>query len=192
MQIHLANPRGFCAGVDRAIEIVERALTIFGAPVYVRHEVVHNRYVVEDLRNKGAVFVDGFFPESRLPLTRQFVRHYEESYGEKPGYTEAQAYDTIRLLSEALHQPAIASRPQLRDALLGIKTWSGVAGTASVSEEGEVNKQPFLITIKRRRMAELDLDFEDMRQRKSFWDFFTGDKGSLSTGKSSPIPKSRR
>ncbi len=58
MQILLANPRGFCAGVDRAIEIVERALILFGAPVYVRHEVVHNKYVVRSLRNKGAVFVE--------------------------------------------------------------------------------------------------------------------------------------
>ena len=58
MQIILANPRGFCAGVDRAIEIVERALELFGAPIYVRHEVVHNRFVVADLRDKGAIFVD--------------------------------------------------------------------------------------------------------------------------------------
>ena len=58
MQILLANPRGFCAGVDRAIEIVERALELFGAPVYVRHEVVHNRYVVERLRGLGAIFVE--------------------------------------------------------------------------------------------------------------------------------------
>ena len=58
MQVYLANPRGFCAGVDRAIEIVERALEMFGAPIYVRHEVVHNRFVVEDLRAKGAIFVD--------------------------------------------------------------------------------------------------------------------------------------
>jgi 4-hydroxy-3-methylbut-2-enyl diphosphate reductase len=58
MQIILANPRGFCAGVDRAIGIVERALELFGAPVYVRHEVVHNKYVVDGLREKGAVFVD--------------------------------------------------------------------------------------------------------------------------------------
>jgi 4-hydroxy-3-methylbut-2-enyl diphosphate reductase len=58
MQVILANPRGFCAGVDRAIEIVERALELFGAPIYVRHEVVHNRFVVEGLRNKGAIFVD--------------------------------------------------------------------------------------------------------------------------------------
>ncbi len=58
MDIVLANPRGFCAGVDRAIEIVERAIELFGAPIYVRHEVVHNRYVVDRLRNLGAVFVD--------------------------------------------------------------------------------------------------------------------------------------
>jgi 4-hydroxy-3-methylbut-2-enyl diphosphate reductase len=58
MQVYLANPRGFCAGVDRAIEMVERALELFGAPVYVRHEVVHNRFVVEGLRAKGAIFVD--------------------------------------------------------------------------------------------------------------------------------------
>lgn len=58
MEILLANPRGFCAGVDRAIEIVERALQLFGAPIYVRHEVVHNRYVVDDLKSKGAIFVE--------------------------------------------------------------------------------------------------------------------------------------
>jgi 4-hydroxy-3-methylbut-2-en-1-yl diphosphate reductase len=58
MKISLANPRGFCAGVDRAIEIVSRALDVFGAPVYVRHEVVHNKFVVDNLRDRGAIFVD--------------------------------------------------------------------------------------------------------------------------------------
>ncbi|HTL91026.1 MAG TPA: 4-hydroxy-3-methylbut-2-enyl diphosphate reductase, partial [Steroidobacteraceae bacterium] len=58
MQVLLANPRGFCAGVDRAIDIVERAIALFGAPIYVRHEVVHNRHVVERLRDLGAVFVE--------------------------------------------------------------------------------------------------------------------------------------
>lgn len=57
-EIVLAEPRGFCAGVDRAIDIVERALELHGAPIYVRHEIVHNRYVVEDLRKKGAIFID--------------------------------------------------------------------------------------------------------------------------------------
>ena len=56
--IHLASPRGFCAGVDRAIEIVKKSLEKFGAPVYVRHEIVHNKHVVESLRKKGAIFVE--------------------------------------------------------------------------------------------------------------------------------------
>lgn len=58
MEVLLANPRGFCAGVERAIEIVERALVQFGAPIYVRHEVVHNRFVVDGLRAKGAIFIE--------------------------------------------------------------------------------------------------------------------------------------
>ena len=58
MEVLLANPRGFCAGVERAIRIVERAIELHGAPIYVRHEIVHNKFVVEDLRQKGAVFVD--------------------------------------------------------------------------------------------------------------------------------------
>src|SRR5258706_12790305 len=58
VEVLLAKPRGFCAGVDRAITIVERALALHGAPIYVRHEIVHNKYVVEDLRAKGAVFVE--------------------------------------------------------------------------------------------------------------------------------------
>ncbi|NDB09774.1 MAG: 4-hydroxy-3-methylbut-2-enyl diphosphate reductase, partial [Burkholderiaceae bacterium] len=57
-EILLAQPRGFCAGVDRAINIVNEALTRFGAPIYVRHEIVHNKYVVDELRAKGAIFVD--------------------------------------------------------------------------------------------------------------------------------------
>ena len=78
LQIKLANPRGFCAGVDRAIDIVNRALDIYGPPIYVRHEVVHNKTVVESLRKRGAVFVDelsdvpsndGKGKSSRTPLS---------------------------------------------------------------------------------------------------------------------------
>ena len=58
VELHLANPRGFCAGVDRAIEIVERAINKYGAPIYVKHEVVHNKYVVDDLKAKGAIFIE--------------------------------------------------------------------------------------------------------------------------------------
>ena len=58
LKLLIAAPRGFCAGVDRAIEIVERAITLYGAPVYVRHEIVHNRFVVDGLKSKGAIFVE--------------------------------------------------------------------------------------------------------------------------------------
>ena len=70
MRILLANPRGFCAGVDRAISIVELALEIHGAPIYVRHEVVHNRFVVDGLKEKGAIFVEELdeVPDDALSL----------------------------------------------------------------------------------------------------------------------------
>jgi 4-hydroxy-3-methylbut-2-en-1-yl diphosphate reductase len=90
MQIKLANPRGFCAGVDRAIEIVNRALEVFGAPIYVRHEVVHNKFVVEDLRARGAVFVEELdqVPDSTIVIfsahgVSQAVRQEAERRGLK-------------------------------------------------------------------------------------------------------------
>ena len=77
MDVLLANPRGFCAGVDRAIDIVERALELFGAPIYVRHEVVHNRFVVDRLTRLGAVFVEhlngSFSSVMGLPLAETVV-----------------------------------------------------------------------------------------------------------------------
>jgi branched-chain amino acid transport system substrate-binding protein len=115
---------------------------------------------------QDAVFVDGFFSGSGLPLTSQFVESYEKTFGGKPGYPEAQAYDTVHLLMEALRQPGVTSRPMLRDALLGIQALPGVAGIASVSPDGEVSKPPFLITIYRRRMEEIQVDFEMLRQQR--------------------------
>jgi len=88
VEVLLSNPRGFCAGVDRAIEIVERAIELHGAPIYVRHEVVHNRFVVDGLRRKGAVFVDQLdqVPEGSTVIfsahgVSQAVRREAESRG---------------------------------------------------------------------------------------------------------------
>ena len=68
LKIYLASPRGFCAGVKRAIEIVEKAINKYGAPVYVRHEIVHNKQVVDELREKGAIFVDELSDVNRGPI----------------------------------------------------------------------------------------------------------------------------
>lgn len=88
MQIKLANPRGFCAGVDRAIDIVERALDVFGAPVYVRHEVVHNRHVVDTLRDRGAVLVDELdeIPDDNIVIfSAHGVSHAVQQEAERRG-----------------------------------------------------------------------------------------------------------
>ena len=88
MELLLANPRGFCAGVDRAIEIVERALVLHGAPIYVRHEVVHNKFVVDGLREKGAIFIEDLadVPSGSILIfsahgVSQAVRHEAEARG---------------------------------------------------------------------------------------------------------------
>ncbi|MGC2047739.1 MAG: 4-hydroxy-3-methylbut-2-enyl diphosphate reductase, partial [Gallionella sp.] len=88
MELLLANPRGFCAGVDRAIEIVERALELHGAPIYVRHEVVHNKFVVDGLRKKGAIFIEDLadVPSGCILIfsahgVSQAVRHEAEARG---------------------------------------------------------------------------------------------------------------
>jgi len=90
MKISLANPRGFCAGVDRAIEIVNRAIELFGAPIYVKHEVVHNRFVVNDLKEKGAIFVEELdeIPDDNIVIfsahgVSQLVRRTAKSRGLK-------------------------------------------------------------------------------------------------------------
>ena len=114
----MANPRGFCAGVDRAIEIVERALELFGAPIYVRHEVVHNKYVVDGLRDKGAIFVDELHevPDNSTVIfsahgVSRAVEHEAES-------RELQVFDATCPLVTKVHIEVVKYAKEGREVLL--------------------------------------------------------------------------
>ncbi len=130
MEILLANPRGFCAGVDRAIEIVERALDIFGPPIWVRHEVVHNEYVVKKLRERGAIFTDDLneIPEGAIVIfsahgVSQAVREEAKSRGFK-------VFDaTCPLVTKVHMEVARYSREGLECILIGHAGHPEVEGT---------------------------------------------------------------
>ncbi len=118
MQILLANPRGFCAGVDRAIEIVERALSLFGAPVYVRHEVVHNKYVVHSLRDKGAVFVEELdeVPDNSTVI---FSAHgVSKAVREEASRRDLRVFDAICPLVTKVHMEVGKYQDEERECIL--------------------------------------------------------------------------
>ena len=130
MQIHLANPRGFCAGVDRAITIVERALEMFPAPIFVRHEVVHNKFVVDGLKERGAVFVDELseVPDNSIVIfsahgVSQSVRTEADSRGLK-------VFDATCPLVTKVHMEVMrASKKGIECILIGHHGHPEVEGT---------------------------------------------------------------
>ena len=130
MDILLANPRGFCAGVDRAIHIVERALELFGAPVYVRHEVVHNKYVVDGLRAKGVVFVDGLdeVPDNNLVI---FSAHgVSKAVRDEAARRGLKVFDATCPLVTKVHLEAVKfARQGYTIVLIGHKDHDEVVGT---------------------------------------------------------------
>ena len=155
MKILLASPRGFCAGVNMAIESFDLTLREFGAPVYVYHEIVHNKYVVESFKEKGAVFVDGFFAASPTPLVQEFVERYQARYHEMPDLLAAQGYDTIWLLAQTLLEGA-ETRTRVRDKLLSVQNLAGVSGMISMRPSGDAGKMLYLLSVQNGQIMQLN------------------------------------
>ena len=142
MEIRLANPRGFCAGVDRAIEIVNRALTAFGPPVYVRHEVVHNKFVVDDLKQRGAVFVEELdeIPDDTIVI---FSAHgVSRAVQEEARRRQLQVFDATCPLVTKVHMEVVRYAREGREAILighqGHPEVEGTMGQYDRSHGGEM------------------------------------------------------
>lgn len=153
MQILLANPRGFCAGVDRAISIVENALTLYGAPIYVRHEVVHNRYVVDSLRQRGAIFIEQIseVPDGAILIfsahgVSQAVRNEAKS-------RDLTVFDaTCPLVTKVHMEVARASRRGEESILIGHAGHPEVEGTM-----GQYSNPQGNVPWNRRTMSDVDV-----------------------------------
>jgi len=137
MQVLLAKPRGFCAGVDRAIEIVERALQIHGAPIYVRHEVVHNKFVVDDLRAKGAVFVE-HLAEVPAGSTVIFSAHgVSQDVRREANARQLKVFDATCPLVTKVHVEVAKMRDQGREIIMiGHQGHPQVEGTMGQAQGG--------------------------------------------------------
>ena len=141
MQIKLANPRGFCAGVDRAIDIVDRALDMFGPPIYVRHEVVHNKFVVDGLKSRGAIFVDEVadVPDDKIIIfSAHGVARLVENEAAERGLKVFDA--TCPLVNKVHMQVLRISQLHEECVLIGHQGHPEVEGTMGRFEAGEHNK----------------------------------------------------
>ena len=136
-EIVLAEPRGFCAGVDRAIEIVERALAKFGAPIYVRHEIVHNTFVVNDLKAKGAIFIeelDEVPPGATLIFSAHGVSKAVQQEAERRGFAIFDA--TCPLVTKVHVEVAKLAKEGYEFLMIGHKGHPEVEGTMGQLSEG--------------------------------------------------------
>lgn len=146
MQIFLANPRGFCAGVDRAIEIVERALELLGSPIYVRHEVVHNRFVVENLKKRGAIFVEELneVPDDSTVI---FSAHgVSKAVEDEAKRRQLNVFDATCPLVTKVHMEVVSNAKKGRCVILiGHKGHPEVEGTMGRYEQQNSNVRIILV-----------------------------------------------
>jgi 4-hydroxy-3-methylbut-2-enyl diphosphate reductase len=137
MEALLAQPRGFCAGVDRAIEIVERALEQFGAPIYVRHEIVHNKHVVESLRGKGAIFIDELADVPKGSIVVFSAHGVSKAVEEEAEQRGLQIFDATCPLVTKVHVEVAKMRREGREIIMiGHEGHPEVEGTMGQAEEG--------------------------------------------------------
>ena len=138
MKIYLANPRGFCAGVDRAIEIVERAIEKHGSPIYVRHEVVHNKYVVNNLKNKGAIFVDEISEVPSGSVVIYSAHGVSQAVRKEANDISAIIYDATCPLVTKVHKEVIRRQKNNHQVILiGHSGHPEVEGTLGQSSDSE-------------------------------------------------------
>ena len=136
MKIYLANPRGFCAGVDRAIEIVERAIEKHGPPIYVRHEVVHNKFVVNNLKNKGAIFVDEISQVPQGNVVIYSAHGVSQAVRQEANDISAVIYDATCPLVTKVHKEVIRRQKNNHQVILiGHAGHPEVEGTLGQSSE---------------------------------------------------------
>jgi 4-hydroxy-3-methylbut-2-en-1-yl diphosphate reductase len=137
IDVVLANPRGFCAGVDRAIEIVERALKLHGRPIYVRHEIVHNKYVVDDLRAKGAVFIENL-ADVPAGATLVFSAHgVSKAIRQEAAQRGFHVFDATCPLVKKVHIEVLKRRKEGYEiVMIGHEGHPEVEGTLGQSESG--------------------------------------------------------
>ncbi|WP_442596885.1 4-hydroxy-3-methylbut-2-enyl diphosphate reductase [Parapusillimonas sp. JC17] len=137
LEVVLAQPRGFCAGVDRAIDIVERALELHGAPIYVRHEIVHNRYVVQDLRNKGAIFIDELHEAPAGAIVVFSAHGVSRSVRDEAERMGLKVFDATCPLVTKVHIEVARMRQAGREIIMiGHKGHPEVEGTLGQADEG--------------------------------------------------------
>ena len=130
MNIILANPRGFCAGVDRAIEITNKALEIFGAPIYVKHEIVHNKYVVDELKEKGVIFIEDVKKVPEYSILIYSAHGVSEKIIQQSNKRNLQVFNaTCPLVTKVHMEVARLSKKQINTILIGHKGHPEVEGT---------------------------------------------------------------